>query len=176
MQAGTRYPPVGFHFRVEFLDIPGLQKQDAFFQEVGGLTKELTVETVASGGENRFSYKLPKRAQYSNLTLKRGLFVGSGLVRWVNNAIEEMDIQPATVIVSLLNERHEPLQTFRFVNAWPQKWSVSSFNAEQSQIVVENMELAYQYFTSVATGSEPTGPDLNPIFAGINAVRGLLGI
>lgn len=173
MAENTRYPPVGFHFRVEFLDIPGLQKQDAFFQEVSGLSRELSVETVTSGGENRFSYKLPKRAQYNNLVLKRGLFVGSGLARWVSSAIEDLDIQPATVMVSLLNDKHEPLQTFRCVNAWPQKWSVSAFNAEQSQLVVENLELAYQYFTaSPGAGNSSSGSGIGDV---VRQVLGLLG-
>ena len=51
----TYYPPVGFFFRVEFRDIPGLKNQDSFFQEVSGLSRELETESVKSGGENRFT-------------------------------------------------------------------------------------------------------------------------
>lgn len=149
MATNTFYPPVGFHFRVEFQGVPGAKSQDTFFKEVGGLSQELSVESINSGGENRFSFKLPGRAQYPNLTLKRGYFIDSALAGWINDAIEHLDIRPATVIITLLNEKHEPLQTFRCVNAWPVKWSVSDFNAEESQIVVESIELAYQYFTIV---------------------------
>lgn len=149
MASATHYPPVGFHFRVEFQDIPGLQQRDTFFQSVGGLSQELETESVVSGGENRFTFKLPTRGSYPNLSLKRGLFKDSGLIQWVKDAIEHLDIQPATVLVTLLNEQHTPLLTYRCVNAWPQKWSVSDFNAEESQIVVESLELAYQYFTIV---------------------------
>ncbi len=144
------YPPVGFHFKVEFQGIPGLKSQDAFFQEVTGLSRELEVETIKSGGENRFSYKLPTRGQYPNLVLKRGLFLDSGILGWVNDAIVNLDISPATVLVTLLNEKHQPLQTYQCVNAWPQKWSVDAFNAQESKIVVETMELVYQYFTIIA--------------------------
>lgn len=144
------YPPVGFHFRVEFQGIPGsLSTQDAAFQEVTGLSRELETEPVKSGGENRFTFKLPSRAQYPNLVLKRGLFVGSGILPWVNAAILDLDITPVTVIVTLLNDQHQPLQTYQCVNAWPQKWSVADFNAEESRIVVESMELVYQYFTII---------------------------
>lgn len=148
MALETHYPPVGFHFKVEFEGIPGrLHAQDAFFQEVTGLSRELETEQVKSGGENRFTYKLPTRGQYPNLVLKRGLFLDSGISGWVNDAILHMDITPVNVLVTLLNENHEPLQTYQCVNAWPQKWSVADFNAEESRIVVETMELAYQYFT-----------------------------
>jgi phage tail-like protein len=149
MASATYYPPVGFHFRVEFQNIPGLKPKDAFFQEVGGLSQELSTETVVSGGENRFSFKLPTRGEYPSLSLKRGLFMDSGLIQWVRDAIEHLDIKTATVLVSLLNEQHNPLITYRCVHAWPQKWAVSDFNAENSQIVVESLDLVYQYFTIV---------------------------
>lgn len=146
MASDAHYPPVGYHFRVEFQDVPDLIHRDTFFRDVGGLSQELESETVVSGGENRFSYKLPTRAQYPNLTLKRGLFKDSGLIKWVTDAIVHLDIKPATILVSLLNEKHEPLISYQCINAWPQKWSISDFNAQESQLVVENLELVYQYF------------------------------
>jgi phage tail-like protein len=82
--------------------------------------------------------------------LKRGLFLDSGILGWVNDAIVNLDISPATVLVTLLNEKHQPLQTYQCINAWPQKWSVDAFNAQESKIVVETMELVYQYFTIIA--------------------------
>ncbi|MBK8965778.1 MAG: phage tail protein [Saprospiraceae bacterium] len=149
MATTTYYPPVSFHFRVEFQGISGLKDQDAYFQEVTGLTRELETDTHKAGGENRFTFKLPTRGQYPNLVLKRGLFLDSGILRWVNDAIYDLDIKPATVLVTLLNEKHEPLQTYQCINAYPQKWSVSDFNAEESRILVETMELVYQYFTII---------------------------
>ncbi len=140
------YPPVGFHFRVEFQGIPGLQKQDAYFQEVTGLSRELETESIKSGGENRFTYKLPTRGQYPNLVLKRGLFLDSAIIKWANDAILHLDIKPVTVLVTLLNEKHQPLQTYNCVNAWPLKWSVTDLNAQESRLVVETLELYYQYF------------------------------
>jgi len=139
------YPPVGFHFRVEFQGID-TEPIDTYFREVSGLSFEIENETVKSGGENRFSFKLPTRASYPNLVLKRGLFADSRLKEWVNEAVETMEVSLATVLVTLLNEQHEPLVTYRCVNAWPQKWSISDFNAQNSEIVVETLELVYQYY------------------------------
>jgi len=149
MASRNFYPPVSFFFKVEFQDIGGLHAQDAFFQEVTGLTRELETEPLKVGGENRFTFKLPTRGQYPNLVLKKGLFIDSGLSSWVNDAILNLDIRPATVIVTLLNEKQEPLQAYKCVNAYPQKWSISDFNAEQNKIVIESLELYYQYFTVI---------------------------
>ena len=140
------YPPVGFHFRVVFA-LDRLTDHDFRFQEVSGLTRELAVETVVEGGENRFAHRLPGRAKYSNLVLKRGLVTDSRLIEWFKDAIDSLVIKTTVVRVSLLNEDHVPLTSWDFVKAWPVKWSVSTFNAQNNSIAVDTVELAYQYFT-----------------------------
>ncbi len=145
--AADYFPPVGFHFRIEFQDNPDLDGQEAYFQEVSGLSVEIETISKKVGGENRFDYRLPVRSKFSNLVLKRGMLKeGSKLLQWVKDSIETMEVTTATVLVMLLNEKHEPLATYRFVHAWPQKWSISDFNAEESKLVIETLELAYQYF------------------------------
>ncbi len=141
------YPPLGFHFLVEF-DLPELATEFRF-REVSGLSRELEEETHAEGGENRFSHRLPGRARYGDLVLKRGLLVDSALKEWCDDAILDLEIRPANLLVSLLNEKHEPLQSYSVVSAWPKKWSLSDFNAESSEVVIESLELAYQYFRIV---------------------------
>lgn len=142
------YPPLGFFFRVEF-QLGAGKSTDTMFQDVSGFNAELLTEDVRQGGENRFSQVLPTRAKYSDLVLKRGLIANSGVVKWCKDAIENLEIQPITIIVTLLNEKNQPLQTYNVVNAWPKKWSISNFNAEESKIVVETMEISYQYFREV---------------------------
>ena len=143
------YPPVGFHFRVEF-GLDGLGDLDSRFQEVGGLSAELGTEELQEGGENRFVHRLPTLPKYGNLVLKRGLLTDSGLIQWCRDAIENFSFAPTTVNVTLLNERHEPLGfTYSFVRAWPVKWTVSDFKAQENALVVETLELSYNYFTRV---------------------------
>lgn len=139
------YPPVGFHFLVS---VGGFSSDnDVRFQSVGGLTVEYDTEIVKEGGQNRFEHKLPVRTKYPDLVLKRGLLVGSEITRWCLDALHNRDIQPRLVHVMLLNEAHLPLKTWTVNGAWPRKWSVSDFNASENAIVVESLELVYQYFT-----------------------------
>jgi len=141
------YPmPRAFHFKVEFFDIPGVKDNDSKFQDVSGMTAELGMEEIKSGGENRFSHRLPTRARYNNLVLKRGMLTDSSLINWFKDAVENFSFSPATVIVKLLNTDHQPLETWSFIKAWPVKWVVSDFKAMDNAIVIETIELAYQYF------------------------------
>lgn len=136
------YPPLGFHFKVEFANL----KSEFEFQSVSGLTVEMDTEDIAEGGENRFKHRLPVRSRYSKLVLKRGLLTDSSLIKWCREAVEDFNISPTDITISLLNEEHEPLMTWNVVHAYPVKWSMGDFNAEQSQVVIETMELVYNYF------------------------------
>ncbi|MFW5774357.1 MAG: phage tail protein [Tangfeifania sp.] len=136
------YPPLGFHFKVEFANIKG----EFEFQSVSGLNVELETEQVAEGGENRFKHRLPVRTKFTNIVLKRGLKVNSDLVQWCRDAVLDFNIVPTDMTIILLNEEHEPLQTWNVVHAWPVKWDVTDLNAEESKIAVESIELVYNYF------------------------------
>ena len=139
------YPPVAFHFRV---DIDGLTTgdKDVSFQEVSGLNATVGEYTYNEGGENRFVHRLPDRITYDKLVLKRGMLVGSALIGWFRDAVEAFRFDPKDIVVTLLNENHEPLEAWNFVKAYPVKWSISDFNAQGNEIVVETIELVYQYF------------------------------
>jgi len=141
------YPPVGFHFKVEVLDLPP-NDNDVRFTEVSGLSVEMVTEELAEGGENRFLQKYPVRAKYPELVLKRGLLVDSEVIEWIRRCIEDHQIEPKNVDVKLLDEEHQPLITWHVIGAYPTKWAVSDLNATNNAVVTETLQLCYQYFTT----------------------------
>lgn len=142
---GAYYPPLGFHFLVAFANL----KDEFQFQSVSGLSVDLETEEIAEGGENRFKHRLPIRTQYPNLVLKRGLSVNSGLIDWCKAAVEGFDFAPTDILIVLLNEKNQPLMTWNVAHAYPVKWSVSDFDAEESKILIETIELSYSYFKTL---------------------------
>lgn len=149
----TYYPPTGFHFKVEFNGVSGMgDDKEQRFQEVSGLSFEVETEELAEGGENRFVYKLPKRAKYPNLVLKRGLVTKSPFLDWFKSAMHTYftvplyEFKPADLVVSLLDEADKPIAVWNIVQAYPLKWSCSDLKASENSILIETLELAYQYF------------------------------
>jgi phage tail-like protein len=147
------YPPASFHFKVEFLGVSGMDSDtEQRFQEVSGLSFEIETEELKEGGENRFVYKLPKRAKYPNLVLKRGLLQNTKLLDWFKSAMNTYftvviyDFKPADLIITLMNEADEAVAVWKVVQAYPLKWNTSDFKSTDNAIVVETLELAYQYF------------------------------
>lgn len=165
----TGRPPVGFYFLVHLEGDPGAETG---FMEAKGFSMETELEPVSQGGENRFSYKLPKTIKYSsNLELRRGLIPDSSVFgKWCkdhfsNGLTSQNKVQPKTVTVQLMSAELEyesggkgppketwalkPLISWAFVNAYPLKWDISPFSAQKSEIVVESITLAYTYFYQV---------------------------
>jgi phage tail-like protein len=160
------YPFTGFHFLVVFEIFPQ-EPNDARFQDVTGLTVDVNLDTYNEGGENRFVHRLPGRSRYSDLVLKRGMTLVSGVTAWCQDSIENFNYKPTNMLISLLNEQHLPVSSWYIVNAIPIKYDISGLNAEQGQIVIESMTLRYEYYKSLNLSAA--------VSAGIGAVASLLG-
>lgn len=148
MPTTAYYPPVGFHFSVEFTGLPS-KANDNLFQSVSGLSVEVELEEVVEGGENRFKHKLPVRTKYSNLVLKRGMLQDSEVIKWLTDSTGDLDFKPKDLTIKLLDEEGNPLTTWNVVHAYPVKWNMDEFNAMESKLLAETIELAYSYFNTL---------------------------
>jgi phage tail-like protein len=147
---------VGFHFKVIFTGLPkpdgkDLQKigLDISFQSVTGLDVQIEKEAMKEGGENRFEHQMPGRSTYTSLTLKRGILKPehSGLMKWCQEAFQNMIIKPLTGInVQLLDENNNPLMQWQLSHVWPVSWKIGELNAERGEVLIETLELNYNYF------------------------------
>lgn len=139
------YPPSAFYFKVVFTLTGGLI--DTSFQDVSGLTVDISPEEVPEGGENRFIHKLPQRAKHSNLVLKRGIErINSPLVLWCKAALEgdlSFEILTMPILVYLMNEYQIPIRGWLVGNAYPVKWEVGTFNSTKNEVALETIELSY---------------------------------
>lgn len=139
------YPPWGFYYKVEFGI--GKNKNDVRFQSVSGLSVEYEYEEYKEGGENRFVHKLPVRTKYADLVLKRGMLTDSEVIKWCLAAFRDREFKPSDIDIILMNEKGDPLRTWSIAHAIPKKWLVSDLNANENSLVIETLELTYQYFT-----------------------------
>ena len=135
----TNYPLVKFHFQVEW----GGTKIG--FTEVSGLDVETEVVEYRQGASPEYSkLKMPGMQKFSNITLKRGTFeTDNEFFAWWNtvklNKIERRDIT-----ISLLNEEHEPVVTWKVKNAWPTKVQSTDLKADGNEVAIESMEIVHE--------------------------------
>ncbi len=135
---------VSFYFELLF------KGEKIAFQEITGLSQELNVEEIVSGGENRFKYKLPTTATYQNLGLKRALIpVTSKLVTWCKSTIGGgliNRVETNDVSVNLLGANQQVSMKWTFHKAWPVKYAFSDLRSQDNSLVIESIDLAYTYF------------------------------
>lgn len=138
----ANYPLPKFHFLVEW----GGTKIG--FSEVSGLEVSTELIEYRDGSSPEYSkIKMPGMQSFSNITMKRGIFQGDNeFYDWWNtvalNTIERRDL-----IISLLNESHEPVVVWKVKNAWPLKVQSTDLNATGNETAIETMEIAHEGLT-----------------------------
>jgi len=133
------YPIPKFHFQVEW----GGTKLG--FSEVSGLNVETDVIEYRDGVMPEYSkLKMPGMQKFGNITLKRGVFSKDNEFYDWWNTVKLNTIERRDVIISLLNEEHAPVLTWKIKNAWPVKVQSTDLKADGNEVVIETLELAHE--------------------------------
>ncbi|HLU88484.1 MAG TPA: phage tail protein [Cyclobacteriaceae bacterium] len=138
----AEYPLPKFHFLVEW---GGSQ---VGFTEVTGLDITTEVIEYRDGANPDYTpVKMPGQRKFSNVTLKRGTFSNDNqFYEWFNsvslNTIERRDL-----IISLLNENHEPVVVWKVKNAWPTKITPTDLKSDGNEVAMESVELVHEGLT-----------------------------
>lgn len=138
----TNYPLVKFHFQVEWAGTK------IGFTEVSGLDVETEVVEYRHGASPEYSkVKMPGMQKFSNITLKRGTFATDNEYYAWWNTVKLNTIERRDITISLLNEEHEPVVTWKVKNAWPAKVQSTDLKADGNEVAIESMELAHEGLT-----------------------------
>ena len=138
----NEYPLPKFHFQVEW----GGSKIG--FTEVSGLDVEREIIEYRDGSSKEYSkLKMAGLTKFSNITLKRGSSDQDNDFYdwWSSIKLESVDRRDITI--SLLNEDHEPVVTWKVKNAWPSKVTPTDLKSDDNSIAIESMELVHEGLT-----------------------------
>ena len=133
------YPHTKNHFQVEW------GGRSIGFMEVSGLAMELDVVDYREGSSPENSVKkMPGLKKFSDIVLRRGIIKNDDdFYRWISTATFNQ-VERREVIISLLNEQHEPAVTWKLKNAFPSKLEYSSLNSQLSEVVIESLTLVHE--------------------------------
>ncbi len=133
------YPLPKFHFLVQWGGVR------IGFTEVTGLDMQAEVIEYREGSSPEYhKVKMPGMQKFSNITLKRGTIQGdSDFFRWMNT-INLTVAERRDIIISLLNESHEPVMTWKAKNAFPVKVQASDLKSDGNEVAIETLELAHE--------------------------------
>jgi phage tail-like protein len=140
------HPLPAYHFivewggtRISFIEVSGLEIIDDVIEHHDG----------ADPGQ--VTRKIPGLRKYSNIVLKRGIVKGDNdFFNWMNTK-NLTEIERRDIVVKLLNQNHEPILSWKAVNAFPVKLSGPILNAATSNVAIEELELTHEGLTVQAS-------------------------
>ena len=118
----------------------------AGFQEVGAIEAAVDVVEYRNGNarENEV-VKLTGLSRVSNVTLRRGVIGSLNLYQWFNDVRNGNQAALRNVTIQLQNEDHtEVVQTWKLLRARVVKFTAGPFNAQSSDVALEEIVLAYE--------------------------------
>ncbi len=141
-QSTTVWPLPKFYFQVKW------DTEVLSFQEISGLDIEAQPIEYRHGDNPVFStIKMPGIKQFSNITMKKGVFKSDNKFwDWINQ-IKMNTIKRVPVTISLLDEAGAPTMVWTLENAWPSKITSTDMNAEGNEVAVEEIEIVHEGLT-----------------------------
>lgn len=143
------YPLPKFHFKVNFGDT------EFNCTEVSGLDFEREVIEYRAGADSEYhKSKQPGLAKYSNITIKRGTFADKSkefYSSWVKNVYfqEGEEKFRGDLTISMLDENHEPVITWKAASAYITKIQSTDLKADGNEIAIETAEFVHEKLTLV---------------------------
>jgi len=118
----------------------------AGFQEVSAISTEVAVAEYRNGNSRENSVtKITGLNKATDVTLKRGIIGALDLYAWLNDIRNGNQNALRTVTIRLQNEDHsEVVQTWKLLRARIVKHSSGPFNAEGTDVAMEELVLAYE--------------------------------
>jgi phage tail-like protein len=137
------YPLPNFHFEVNW---GGTR---IGFSKITGLEVATSVIEYREGSYLIYNTtKQPGRTLYSNVILERGIFLNDfDFFTWWQRTynFQDKNLQfRRDVLISLLDDTHNPVMVWKLLNAWPCKVKWSELNAIDNQVMMESLELTHE--------------------------------
>jgi phage tail-like protein len=123
---------------------PGTGREVGWFMECSGLVVEWDVFTYEEGGLNDYAHKFRGRAKYQNLVLKRGVTYEETLLGWFMQCKDHAERRD--ISVQLVGPDGQPVRTWKFLAAFPVKWTGPTLNAGSNNPATESLEIAHHGF------------------------------
>jgi len=138
-------PYTEFNFLVD-LGTGVTEGPEAGFQEISGISQEVSVTTYRNGNSKENSVlKLTGLNQAQDVTLRRGIIGSLELYNWLNDIRNGNQNALRNVTIQLQNEDHTAVvQTWKLLRARITRHTSGPFNAKGSDVAMEELVLTYE--------------------------------
>ncbi|MFI9626657.1 phage tail protein [Streptomyces sp. NPDC052042] len=113
------------------------------FHTCSGLGAEVELEQYAEGGNNGFTWHLPGRITWTNITLTRPVTTDTlKIARWLNDTIQRVERKDGEIVA--LRPDLSRIISWQVQGIVPVRWQGPSFDPASSQPAIETLEIAHE--------------------------------
>ncbi|GGP76335.1 phage tail protein [Saccharothrix coeruleofusca] len=113
------------------------------FHSCEGLGAQVEVEQFTEGGNNGFTWQLPSRISWSNITMTRPVTADSAKVlAWFNDTLQQVERKDGEIVA--LAPDLTPIVRWQVLGIVPIRWQGPSFDPSSSQVATETLEFAHE--------------------------------
>jgi phage tail-like protein len=140
-------PPVANRF---LLEITGIEI--GIFKEVTGLQVTVPTDSILEGGQNGYAHKVPKRMEWPNIVLKRGLTQSDALFEWLSKSSGEGfsgnhdKVDFSNGAITAITATGDRLRSWELYRVFPVRWKGPDFSVDSKAPLEEELEIAHHGF------------------------------
>jgi phage tail-like protein len=131
----------------------------ASFSECSGLGVQIKKEILMEGGVNEQQRVLLGPAEFSDVTLRRGLSNDAVFWNWISPLLTQQSgsgTPPShrrNINILVFNQAGETMQCWTLIGAIPISWKAPTLQADSSTVALEELTLTYEGLKVVFKGS-----------------------
>ncbi|GAA2391047.1 phage tail protein [Streptomyces glaucosporus] len=113
------------------------------FHTCSGMGAEVELESYAEGGNNGFTWHLPGRVTWTNITLTRPVTADTAkIARWLDETLRRVEPKDGEIVA--LKPNLDPIIGWQVFGIVPVRWEGPSFDPAVSQAATETLVIAHE--------------------------------
>lgn len=118
-----------------------------FFRECSGLSTESEVveHLVVNSKGQQIIQKVPGRAKWSDITLKKSMDGAKDLWNWRKQVLDgQYDKYRRNGSIVIYNSENTEVARWNFQNGWPSAWKGSDLSSSSDEVATEEVTIAHE--------------------------------
>ena len=115
----------------------------ASFNECSGLGMQIKKNVFHEGGVNDQQRIYLGQAEFSDVTLKRGITDHQGFWKWIISVFTQTSTR-RNVNILVFNQAGETMMSWTLIGAVPVAWKTPALQADGNAVAIEELTLAYE--------------------------------
>ena len=115
----------------------------ASFSECSGLGVQIKKNVFYEGGVNDQQRIYLGQAEFTDVTLKRGITDNQGFWNWISSVFTQTSTR-RNVNILVFNQAGETMMSWTLIGAVPIAWKTPAMQADGNAVAIEELTLAYE--------------------------------